>query len=1003
MTRLMLGALSAVLSFSPMHTVAGAQSTPVAHDGTALVERALESWRARHGGEWRALLHRDSARLEFLYGGSAAPTRAPIADTDFIGLALEALESTRELHGIAPAELRATGVQFLPLGQIGSTDKQSVRFEQSIGGLDVHAGTVHCLFDMGGNLLSLHAQGVPDGARIELTPVIGADRARFLAASAFADDESEIASEIGDAVLEITRAAGGALAWRVEARSAMEGAVPLGRVYWISARDGQVLDSERTVHEFEVRGHVRAFVTPGVAPDTSSNPETAVPMRYLNVSSSAGTVRTDANGDFVFPSVNTSLAVTVNFTGAFNNVQNVAGSEYSLTQTIPANQDNTITLNPSSSAQITAQGNAFHHVNLLRDFVRAINPADATADIVLSANVNLNQTCNAYFDGGSTNYFLPGGSCVNTAYSTVVGHENGHWLNVRYGTGNGMDGMGEGNADVWAMYLYDSPVVGLGFCGSGCSIRTGLNTQAFCGDNTPQCYGQVHADGEPWMGAAWKVRERLNATLGNATGDLTANTLFLTWMGAYDQSTIRSIIETQWLVLDDDDGNLNNGSPHYPEIDGGFRDQGFPGVELHPVTIEQVTLVPDSTVEVGPYGIEARIAAHFAGAGLTSADLYWRVNGSAFTPVPLVPQGAFLFGTSIPITPTPAQIDYYVVASDTLGNSVRWPGPGAVEGFRVGAPIPLWSSDFESGIAGWTHGTYGDTPNPADEWQLGDPAGRFGDTAQLGQVIHWRDPADAASGVNCWGIDLGNGSNGNYGTNVHVWLRSPLIDCTVARGAQLSFSRWLSVQYGSADQARVRVNGNVVWSNPTSTNLLDMAWSTQVLDISSYADGNPAVQIEFELQSNASVQLGGWNVDDVVVTQIGPATNDCVSPTGYGPAKVHSGSTIARLHAIGDTSLLFGPFQMRLEGGVPLRPAMLYSSHAPASTPMLGGTLLIAQPFAREIAWQLDAFGDAESTYTVQPSQVGTTRYFQALFRDPGSPDGTGIGFSKALRVSFCP
>lgn len=1003
MTRLSLGALWAVLTIPSVALCAPAPAQAASAAPSAGVERAVEAWRARHGSGWRALMHADTGWLELLYGGSAAPSRPPVAEADFVALALEAVESTRALHGIAAAELFATGVHFLPLAQIGSTDKIAVRFVQSVEGLAVHAGTVHCLFDARGSLLSIHAQGVPDAERLDLTPVLLAEQARSIAVARFAQDEGEAATELSPATLEVTRAGGGALAWRVECRSALEGTIPAGRVYWVDARDGRILDTEGTVHEFEVRGNVRAFVSPGLAPDTASNPETPVPMRYLTVTSSAGTVRTDVNGDFVFPGVNTSLAVTVNFTGTYNNVQNVAGAEYSLTQTIPANQDNTLTMNPSSSAQVTAQGNTFHHVNLLRDFVRSIVPTDGTADFVMAANANLSQTCNAYFDGGSTNYFLAGGSCANTAYSTVVGHENGHWLNVRYGTGNGMDGMGEGNADVWAMYLYDTPVVGLDFCGSGCNVRTGLNTHPFCGDNTPQCYGEVHADGEPWMGAAWKVRARLNTALGNALGDLTADTLFVTWMSAFDQTTIRSIIETQWLLLDDDDGDLNDGSPHYPQIDGGFREQGFPGVELHPVTIEDVTVLPDTSVEVGPYGVEARIAAHIDGSSLTGASLYWRSNGSAFAPIPLVNQGGDLYGASIPIVATPAQVDYYVVANDSLGNTLRWPGPSAVEGFRVGASVPLWIADFESGTSGWTHGTYGDTPNPGDEWQLGDPAGLFGDAALPGQIIPWRDPATAYSGANCWGVDLGNGSNGTYGTNVHTWLRSPPIDCTNARGVQLSFRRWLSVQYGSADRARVRVNGNIAWSNPLSANTLDLSWTSQVLDISPWADGNPAVRVEFELQSDGTIQLGGWNVDDVELTQLGPASNGCAGPTAYGPAKVHSGGGIAELRATGETSLLFGPFQLSLVGGVPLRPAMVYSSNAPASTPMLGGTLLIAQPLAREIAWQTDVFGEVISTYTVQPAQVGTTRYFQCVFRDPASPDGTGLGFSKALRIGFCP
>lgn len=1001
MKRPLLGAFCAVLAFSSATTGAPRQD---GHATRAIdIAQATESWRARHGNSWRTSLHADTGRVELLYGGSSAPSRTPVEDADFAALALDAVEATRVLHGIASTELTPVDVQFLPLAQIGSTDKIAVRMTQSVRGIQVSDASVNCLFDTRGNLLALHAQGVPEASRLALDPVITESDARRFAVQAFERDEERVATEIRAARLEIARAGGGALAWRIEVRAEMEDTVPAGREYWVDAHEGSILGSERTVHEFEVRGNVRAMVTPGLAPDTGSNPEVSVAMRHMRVTSSAGTVLTNSQGDFVFPGVNSPLAVTVSFAGTFNNVQNVAGSEYSLTQTIPANQDNTLTMNPSSSTQVTAQGNAFHHVNVLRDFVRSINPLDNKADFLMSANVNLSQTCNAYFDGSSTNYFLAGGGCANTAYSSVVGHECGHWLNVKYGTGNGMDGMGEGNADVWSMFLYDDPIVGLGFCGTNCSIRSGLNTRPFCGDNTPLCYGEVHADGEPWMGAAWKIRARLNTSLGNAMGDLTANTLFLAWMNAFDQNAIQSIIEAQWLVLDDDDGDINDGSPHYLEIDGGFRDQSFPGVDLNPVTIENVTLVPDSSSPVGPYGIEASIVSHFDGVALASADLHWRVNGGPFTTMPLVDQGGAVHGNSIPDVPAPAQIDYYIVAGDMLGNSLTWPDAGAFRGFRIGEAVPLWSTDFESGAAGWTHASYGDTQNSGDEWQLGTPAGKSGTATIPGQSIPWSDPSIAFSGSNCWGVDLGNGSNGNYGTNVHVWLRSPTIDCSNANGVHLRFQRWLSVQFGAADQARVRVNGNVVWSNPLSDSILENHWSLQDLDISSLADGNPSVQIEFELGTDSTVQLGGWNIDDVALTHVGPAAVECAAPTEYGPAKIHSGSTIARLQYVGEPSLAFGPLQLHLEGGAPLRPAVVYSSHAPAATPMLGGTLLIAQPFAREIYWHLDVFGDATSTYAIQPSQIGTTRYFQCLFRDPMQPDGTGIGFSKALRISFCP
>jgi hypothetical protein len=73
-------------------------------------------------------------------------------------------------------------------------------------------------------------------------------------------------------------------------------------------------------------------------------------------------------------------------------------------------------------------------------------------------------------------------------------------------------------------------------------------------------------EGNPWW-AAWAARPPggwlvpLIVPLGDL-GDLAADTIFIGWMNAYNQSTIHSVIETQWLTLDDDDGDINNGTPN---------------------------------------------------------------------------------------------------------------------------------------------------------------------------------------------------------------------------------------------------------------------------------------------------------------------------------------------------------------------------------------------------------------------------------------------------------
>lgn len=985
-------------------------STSVRAQAPVDLTGALERWRVDHGSGWRIERDSDSGFASMLYGGRLDPARAPRADEDYARIAREALDATAPLHGVESELLALDHVLFLPLAQVGTTDKITVRFRQSIAGVEVPEGAVNVLLDLEGRVLSVQTRAVPRLAEVSTVPTIDAARALVLARRAFEADEGLPPNDVRPLRLAIVRAPRGSalpgrLAWITDVRFTTEDAIPIGFEYRIDAHSGEVLSREATVHEFEVRGTVRANASPGVAPDTSGNPEVATAMRYLTVTSSLGTASTDTSGNFSYPSASSTLSVTVGFTGPFANVQNTAGSEYTLTSSLPPNQNNTLTMNPSSSAQITAQANAFHHTNVQRDFIRATNPLDSKGDFTKLANVNLSQTCNAFFDGGSTNYFLSGGGCVNTAYSTVVGHELGHWMNVVYGTGNGPDGMGEGNADVWAMYTYDDPVVGLGFCGGTCSIRTGLNTNPFCGDLTPTCYGQVHADGEPWMGAAWKVRANLKAALGTTSGGLTANALFLAWMNAFNQTQIRSIIETQWLLLDDDDGNLFNGSPHYPQIDAGFRAQAFPGVDLVPISFDSITAHPDTEVELGPYDVTAQIAQNLGGT-ITGASLSWRVNNGAWNLLPLVPQGARRYRASIPPQPAPAQVDYYVTTSDDQGNTLNWPvgGASASHAFRIGSSEPFFVERFDAGTAGWTHGSYGDTSSNANDWQWGDPTGESGTAFQGTNQLNWRDPLNAFSAPACFGTDLGvGGSNGQYASNVHTWLRSPPLDCSASIGTKLRFRRWLSVQASAFDAARVRVNGSIAWTNPAGNEILDQSWQVQEVDISDWADGNASTVIEFELLTNGQTNLGGWAVDDVELVRLGGAVAGQPAPHAYGPGKVNSTGLAGELYGSGEPSLASNQFAIYLHKVPANALAMLYSSHAPSYAPLFGGTFLIATPFVREIAWQTSPFGDAWSDFPVQPWMVGTTRFYQAVHRDPSSPDGFALGMTSALRVDYAP
>jgi hypothetical protein len=433
---------------------------------------------------------------------------------------------------------------------------------------------------------------------------------------------------------------------------------------------------------------VNSNSTPGTKPDTSTNPEIPRPMRYMRVTSSAGTVFTDANGVFNFAGATGPLSCTFFYDGTFNNVDNDAGSEYSLVSSLTGT-GNSVLMNPTSTATITSQSNAFYAVNEDRDWIRAANPADNKADFVHDANVNQASTCNAFYDGASINFFSAGGGCNNTAYSTVITHEDGHWMNDQYGSGNGFDGFGEGNADVLAMYVHDNPIVGDDFFTTGGDIRTGLNLRQYCGDGNGGCYGEVHADGEVLMGVLWKVRANLNTSLGNTLGDTTSNLLWSGWMNAYNQTTIHSVIETQWLTLDDDNGNLGDGTPNVNEIDAAFVTQGFPGF-LPPPPPPGATATPRNGTGVNP-NIFVSLSLPVIGTNwLSKADATAQGAGGfvflfAFDGA-LIPGALTNFGELLVNVGTP--LEYLNFGFAPVANfSAAIPSDPAIAGFVISAQV----------------------------------------------------------------------------------------------------------------------------------------------------------------------------------------------------------------------------------------------------------------------------------------------------------------------------
>ena len=163
----------------------------------------------------------------------------------------------------------------------------------------------------------------------------------------------------------------------------------------------------------------------------------------------------------------------------------------------------------------------------------------------------------------------------------------------------------------------------------------------------------------------------------------------------------------------------------------------------------------------------------------------------------------------------------------------------------------IYNNDFEGETdEGWTHGY----TKRRDNWMRG---------IQKTDFYPGYDPGFAHSGDYVWGNELGNG--GGYVKDTANYLNSPVIDCSRMPRVYLSFWRWLSIEKGEYDHARVLINDEELWSNPIETHLIDTRWVYCLYDITAFAEKNPMIQVTFELESDSGLNFGGWNIDDILL------------------------------------------------------------------------------------------------------------------------------------------
>ena len=218
--------------------------------------------------------------------------------------------------------------------------------------------------------------------------------------------------------------------------------------------------------------------------------------------------------------------------------------------------------------------------------------------------MNINSTCNAFWNGSTINFYRSGGGCANTGeIAAVFDHEWGHGMDDFDVEGTVASPSGEGIADVYTALRLNTSCIGRNFTQNNCSgfgdpcldctgvrdidyaMRQSGQPHTYTWSNA-NCGGSVHCVGAVYSEAIWSLWKRKLQAPPYNYDDNTAQEIVtrLTFIGAGAVSNWFSggapnggcgsgSGYQNYLAADDTNGNLNDGTPHMQAIFDAFDDQ----------------------------------------------------------------------------------------------------------------------------------------------------------------------------------------------------------------------------------------------------------------------------------------------------------------------------------------------------------------------------------------------------------------------------------------------
>ena len=461
----------------------------------------------------------------------------------------------------------------------------------------------------------------------------------------------------------------------------------------VDAHSGEVLSFEdkNQYVKREIKGGVYPVTSTEIcpAPGQCGTMQPGWPMPFADTGLASPNNFTNSGGIFEYGSGTVSTTLTGQYVDISDTCGAVSESAAGSIDLGGSNGQHDCTSGGSSTGNTPASRTAFYEVNRIAELARGWLPNNTWLRSRLVTNVNLNQTCNAFYSpsAGTINFYRSGGGCRNTGeLAGVFDHEWGHAMDDN-DTGGALSNSSEGYADIAAIYRLNDSCLGHGFfwtSDKGCGMTadgTGFNQDEnqFAGqwhcntdcsgvrdadwakhsDNQPDtalgfvcsqcassaggpCGRQVHCAAAPVRQAAWDLVKRDLAgapfNLDSQTALAIGNKLFYqgsgnvsSWFACTCGSSSSGCGSNngymQWLAADDDNGSLADGTPHMTAIYNAFNRHGIACATPAPANSGCATRPATPTLTAAP----ADYASALAWAPVSGASRYWvfRTDGHA--------------------------------------------------------------------------------------------------------------------------------------------------------------------------------------------------------------------------------------------------------------------------------------------------------------------------------------------------------------------------------------